>query len=121
MADPVFNEQYILKMLDVPVGLASIDRLQTATMLTIVDGFDRKLKREAFVRLIANALSAHANLGRLQFIKLLMDLHTQHPVTLEQLVMASTEMVAYCETERVSLVKQFQLVAQCPTSLNKIH
>jgi hypothetical protein len=121
MPDPILNEQVILQMLDVPAGLVSAERLQTASMLALVNGFDRRIQREPFVRLAAAAMSTHTNLGRLQFTQLVVDLHNKQPLTAADLAKAMTEITAYCEVERLALVKQVQLVALCPTSTDNIN
>ena len=105
MADPLLDERSILNMLDVPASLVSAERLQTAAMLSLVDGFDRKLQREPFVRLTAAALSVHTNLGRLQFLNLLVQLRKQQDFTADQFAAATVEVVVYCEIERIVLVK----------------
>ena len=120
MPDPILDERNILGLLDTPAGLASTDRLQTGSMLALVDGFDRRIQREPFVHLTAAVLSVHTNLGRLQFLNLITDLQKQRPLTADQLAAATIEMVAYCETERLALVHKVKLISLCPTSTDKI-
>jgi hypothetical protein len=120
MADPIISEQSIIGLLDVPASLEAADRLQSGAMLALVDGFDRRIQREPFVRLTAAAMSTHTNLGRLQFLNLIVELAKKQPLTADQLTQAVIEIVAYCETERLSLLHQAKLVAMCPVSTDKI-
>jgi hypothetical protein len=121
MPDPILSERDILHRLDVPAGVASFDRLQTAAMLSIVDGFDRKIQRDPFVHLTGAALSLHANLSRLQLLDLLIEHHAKQTLTLDTLARSNTELVAYCEAARRVLVTKVELIAECSTSHDKIH
>jgi hypothetical protein len=120
MADPFLNEQNILAALDVPASVGTVDRLQTAAMLAIVDGFDRKIQRDPFILLTASGLGLHTNMGRLHLINRVIELHKTQKLTPEKLTEADIELLAVCEAERIGLLNKSRLVSQCPLSTDKI-
>ena len=120
MADPVFNEATILNLLGAPASIAAFEPLQTGAALALVNGFDRKIQREPFTLLVSSAMGLHTNLGRLHLITRMQKLHEQQSLTPEKFDEASIDIVAFCETERLSLLHQMKMMSLCPTSEDKI-
>ena len=121
MADPVVDEQHLMGSLDVPASLAVVERLQSSSVISVIDGFDRKVTRDPFIHLTAAAFSLHTHLGRLHLIARINELFKQGKLTQERLTDAENQLIAFCEVERVTLCNQVALVAQCPTSASPVH
>jgi hypothetical protein len=120
MADPVFNEATIISLLGAPASIAAFEPLQTGAALALVNGFDRKIQREPFTFLVSSAMGLHTNLGRLHLITRMRELQKQNILTPAKFDEASVDIVAFCETERLSLLHQMKMMTLCPTSDDKI-
>lgn len=120
MADPIFSEATILNMLDAPASLAAVEPLRTGAILALVNGFDRKIQRDPFSLLVSSAVELHTNLGHLVLLDRMNTLNRQQQLTAEKFNEALINTIATCETGRLSLLHQMKLIAQCPTSYDKI-
>jgi hypothetical protein len=121
MADPIIDERMLMDAIDVPVSLAVVERLQSGALMAAVNAFDRKLARGAYIELTASAFSLHTHLGRLHIINRVNELFKQGKLTQSRLTDAEMQLIAFCETERVSMRGLTGLVAQCPTSNDAIN
>ncbi len=63
MTDPVLHEPTIMDTLDCTCEPDNAARLQAGALLSLVDAYDRKLEREAFVVLAGAALALIAEVG----------------------------------------------------------
>ncbi len=120
MADPILNEDMILAGLCAPASLDTADQLQEASWMSIANAYDRKIEREPFVKLISAAMTMNNNLGRLLVTVRVRDMLERGKLTKEQLDEAAASLIGYSESARVDLYKLTELVAQCPTSLDKV-
>ena len=120
MADPQFDEHQILEMLAVPASLAMIDPLQMGAIMATIDTWDRKVLRDPFMELTAHAFALHSNLGRLRLLDFFNTAYTKNQLSPANFAESKTQLLAFCETERVMLRSRFELVAKCPTSNDKI-
>jgi hypothetical protein len=120
MADPQIDEGYLLASLSIPCASTTIDQLQAGAAMAVLDGFDRKIMREPFARLLTSAISFNVYLSQLQVISRLIDLEKAQKLTAERLAEAKVQLIGFGEIERLGLLKQVQLVASCPTSEDKV-
>lgn len=120
MADPIIHEPMLLAALSPPVTVAGIEALQSAALMATVNGFDRRLTRDSYINLTASAFSLHTHLGRLHMINRIHELFKQEKLTEERLSEAETQLLAFCEAERVTLKNLTSLVTMCPTSNDPI-
>src|ERR1017187_10411541 len=121
MADPIIDERMLLDAIDVPVSLATVECLQSGSLMAAVNAFDRKLERGPYIELTASAFSLHTHLGRLHMTARISEIFKQGKLTQARLNDAEMELLAFCETERVSMRKLTGLVAQCPTSNDSVN
>jgi hypothetical protein len=121
MADPIVDERYLMAALDAPASLAAVEDLQSSALVAVIDAWDRKILRDPFVALTASAFSLHTQLGRLHMVARIHEMFKQDKLTDERLTDADLQLLAFCEAERISLVKLASLVAQCPTSAVSVH
>ena len=120
MADPILNEDMILAGLSPPAALDTADQLQEASWLAIANAYDRQIEREPFIQLIGAAMTMNNNLGRLQVTRRCREMMERDQLTKERLDDAVIQLIGYSESARVELFKLTELVAQCPTSLDKV-
>ena len=88
--------------------------------MAVVNAYDRQIKRASFIDLTNAAMTMTSNLGRLQVTARCRNMLEQDKLTKEQLADAVIQLVGYSESARVELYKLTELVAQCPTSLDKV-
>src|SRR4051812_48296436 len=55
-------------MLDCKVQVDNTSRLQAGAMMSLVDGFDRKINREQYLKLLLAAFSMYAQLAKLYLL-----------------------------------------------------
>lgn len=120
MADPILNESMILVGLSPPASLENIDQLQEASWLSIANAYDRKIERDEFIKLISAAMTMNNNLGRLQVTVRVREMMERNKLTKENIDAAATQLIGYSEVARLELYRLTELVAQCPTSLDKV-
>lgn len=121
MADPVFDEDYILHLLALPVTVDCVDGLQAGAAQALIDLYDRKVTRDEFIENFAKCLSLYsygAKLNMLHSVKARFD-----DKTLTENSFKETD-ARLCDV----ITKQAQTVAElmkrlkeCPTSVDKIH
>ena len=121
MGDPLVDEWQLMETLNVPATLTVIERLQSGSILALVDGFDRQIKREPFINLTGAAFSLHGHLGRLHIVARINELSKQGKLTPERLNDAEIQLIDFCENERQALRGLAALVVQCPTSATPVH
>src|ERR1035437_6353686 len=120
MADPILNEDMILAGLSPAASLDVANQLQEASCMAVVNAYDRQIKRASFIDLTNAAMTMTSNLGRLQVTARCRDMLEQDKLTKEQLADAIIRTIGYSKSARVELFKLTELVAKCPTSLDKV-
>lgn len=121
MADPVLNESAIVKMLDTISAPANIERLTSATFLSIIDSHDRKLEREEWVGIVQDALAMTDMLTRLEITTAMHRRLKEERLNDELFVNATKELTKRAEEFRENLKRKMELVAQCPYESDTKH
>ena len=121
MTDPVLHEPTIMDTLDCSCEADNAARLQAGALLSLVDAYDRKLEREAFVVLAGAALTLHTQIGKLYMMSSVV--HNFHSGVLDSEMMTRavsgiTAMTQQAQTELIGLMKK---VVACPTTQDKVH
>lgn len=115
---PILDEQAIIGTLSVGVNPESANEyLRTASMLSIVDAYDRKIDRGAFTQITNRAASLVGHLRELEILcRLRIDLRNgTHPrevllQVVEDLVKRKMEIA---EDFRIGLHRDMKLVSEC--------
>ena len=117
----------ILDCLKVPVNLEGIAPLQSASMMAVLDGFDRRIDRGFFVPLAANALALHTDMGRLHTMIAMQNIMAKPGDAEEKLKGLSEALVQsvkglseHAEGKQKELTHMIGLVIQCPTAEDTI-
>lgn len=121
--NPQFCEKVILDALDNISTPGAAQNLQAGAQLSILDAFDRGINRDAFIDILKEAMLLHTFTSRLSMVahmKAIVDKRSA-PVSTDELTEAVHEVTALCEQHRTSLIKQMDLVVQCPLEMDTQH
>lgn len=121
MADPLLDERLILTMLNVPVSLEVAARLQHASLMALVDAYDRKLERESYIALAGAALELHSAAGKYKIMSSIAALQKDNKLTVEEITSSQTELDKHATKLLSNLTALFERCAMCPTSEDKVH
>lgn len=121
MADPLLNEGAIITMLDTLSTPANVEKLTSASFLSIVDSHDRKLEREDWVAVVQDALGMNDMLSRLELTNALYNRWKRGKVEDDTFTEAIKELTKRSEAFREDLKRRMELVAQCPYETDTRH
>lgn len=121
MADPLLNEGAIIQMLDVISAPANVEKLASASFLSIIDSHDRKLEREDWVAIVQDALGMNDMLTRLELTNALYNRFKRNKLEDETFTDALKELTKRAEAFREDLKRRMELVAQCPYETDTRH
>jgi hypothetical protein len=122
MASPLLNEQMIIETLSLPVSSDTADTLCVAAMLSVLDGYDRKMTRDEYGVIVDSTCKFHEMIGRMVIVNLLRGLiGSIDPKASERLAQASLDLTAGAEMLRKQILSKMQLLIQCPWDEDKIH
>jgi len=114
VGSPLINEEMLVGVLDTPADPDTTQQLQSGSVLSILDGFDRQLQRTEFIRVLTEAMALHGLVGRLETLSTVVAIIESDKVDLKRLKEAVAGQRASAEQHRKALKKQMELVAQCP-------
>lgn len=118
--DPVLNELMILNALEAKSGPASVQRLQTGALMSVIDAFDRRIQRPEFCQIVYSAMALHSHLARIHLGMAVETLIKQDLMDSKKIEEALRILTGDAESERISLYKQMELVVQCPTAADSV-
>lgn len=121
MPDPQLSEEIIMDALGAIASPVSAERLENGAVLAIVDCFDRRINRDPFITAVTNACMLHDSLGRLHFANAMMLMWKQEKLSIEELEKAVKRLTERAEDSRNRLIKEMELVVQCPLEADKRH
>jgi hypothetical protein len=119
--DPILNENLMLTTLVTPLSADDVERLQYGAMMSVVDAFDRKIKREPFCDIVAAALSLHSHLARLHLAMSIEALQKVGKLDEKKMSDATRILAEDGELQRRKLFKLMELVVACPRSDDAVH
>lgn len=120
--DPLFDEDHIIHLLQSPVKVENIDLLQSGTVQTICDLFDRKATREEFIAGLALGLQLYGMLAKFWLLDNIEETTKQFDGHLpqEKWDSARSTSVAVITEQRKSMIDLVERLKQCPTAKDPI-
>jgi hypothetical protein len=121
VTDPVLHEPTIMDTLDCRVDPVNTSRLQAASLLSLIDAYDRKLTRESFLTLAEAALGMHTRIGKFYMMSSIWENHKMGVLDaemVEKAVNGTGAMALKAHGELYALMKK---VVMCPTSADKVN
>ena len=124
---PLVDEQAILAVLSQPCDVLSAEYTRTASVMTILDAFDRRLERDEAIIIFQSAVELNERIREAEMVaRVLWDVgHGKYKfdppeasASYETVLKARLEMA---ETARIRLLTQMTKVAQCPWADDLIH
>lgn len=127
MSDPVLHEPTLQQMLDCACGVDNTSRLQAAAMMSVLDGFDRDIDREPFLRMMLAAFALHTQMAKLYMLGEVREsyrvhMHDPDPATFEGLLHAThADVLKAANDIHTEVKRRTDLLVQCPTSQDQVH
>jgi hypothetical protein len=119
--DPQINEAGCIFMLQQEINAETLPYHQNAAIQVIIDLYDRKVSREEFLKSAGTAVSFYATLAKLYVIEQTHALTVTNTLTLETVDTATAKLHVIAADKAAALVKIMVLLAECPTSEDKVH
>lgn len=114
MASPLLDESLLTYMLEAPPAAEAGDQLRSAGLLVVLDAYDHKVDREAFIKTLKAAIQLNEMMGRLESITGIQYSMKNDKLTIESVDAALAKITAMAETFRHSLADDLKLFVQCP-------
>ena len=121
MATPFFNEDMIASMLDTAPSIEAGEQLRTASYITLLDAYDRKVDRNTFSEVAKQAVQLNEMMGRLESTTGIYATFKADKLTPEKLEEAMAIITGHAESCRHALVEKLALIMQCPWSDDSVH
>lgn len=127
--NPQFDEGMMLAYLELEPSFENIPALQSASMMAIIDAFDRKVERDFFGSISSTALSLHSAMGRIYTTTMLKRiLATKMKDEAEPAKLLDTELdealkalITHATMRHKELKHMAHMLAQCPTEADSIN
>lgn len=121
MTSALINEFKMVELLKMDARGEGATHLATGTLLVLLDAFDRKITRQAFVAMATAALTCNDNIGRVCAIQAILDgVEANGKLTLMDLQLAKKDVDGYLAHSRAELQKAAYLLTQLPEDGDKI-
>ena len=125
MTEPIpfveINDKMILAGLDSISTPASAEKIQAAAYLSMVAAYDHKIKREPFLGMMGHVTMLHDTLARLHMANAMLVRMQNNNLSPETLQDAIKDLTQRAEADRVKLLENMKLVAQCPDPEDSKH
>lgn len=123
--DPKIHEASLVQMIDCKVGVDCTPRLQAASMMSVIDAFDRQIQRPAFLELMLAAFLLHTQMGKLYMLN---EVRVNYNGTDDPgqefaatLLNTQNDVFKLAVDTHTELAKRVALLVQCPTSQDPVH
>ncbi len=128
MTDPIIHEPTLLDHLDCTVGYDNVSRLQAASLMSLINAYDRKLTRDNFISLAERAMAMHSQMAKL-FLMTGVCEHHRINATREDgaedftlaLVRTHHDILNTATEVHTDLRRLVKMVTECPTTQDKVH
>ena len=120
MADPVLDENLIIDLIETEPTPDSVMRLMAGATMLLVDAFDRRITRDAFVAIAHTALALHSyasQYGGVVNTRRLLRAGTLDDAVLTSSLDSATKLLEY---HTGIALKQAHLLRECPLSTDKV-
>lgn len=104
-----------------PPSPETAGEIQQGCFLAAIDAFDRRLKRPEFIKLLVKAFSVYAQVGRLTMITAIAEMHMNGKFDDKVINESIEQLVKNTLVKKRDLYKMADLMAQCPTSDDKVN
>lgn len=122
MSSTNVDERMMMKAMSSVTSAPSSDRLMTGIFMGIMDAWDRKIEREKFIELLQQSLMYNEILARLHLSNgWLKVYYSDTPPPEDTLANSIKEITVEGEKCRERLVKQLELLVQCPDDEDTTH
>ncbi len=121
MTSPVMDENILQFLTKEPPSIDNIDRLQTASLMAIVDAFDRKVTRDNFVMIAATAMTLGQVMARLGILKSTEGFFNGGDLNTAMFDQATKGLMAMAATQHAVLERQVSVLVQCPNDKDPVH
>lgn len=121
MTSALINEEMMLRNLKCEARGEDATRLATGALLVLLDAFDRKVTRQAFVAMATAALTCNDNIGRVCALQAVLDaVGTHGKLSLLDIQLAKSDVDGYLAHSTAELQKAAYLLTQLPEDGDKI-
>jgi uncharacterized protein (DUF924 family) len=113
MTSALINEEMMMRNVQADARGDNATRLATGALLVLLDAFDRKVTRDAFVAFATTALTVNDNIGRSCAIQAIIDAAMEHTkLSLVDLQQAKADVDGYLASSTADLQKAAYLLTQ---------
>ncbi len=127
MTDPVMHEESLLDTLDCTCGTDNTQRLQAGALMGLINGFDRKLTRDAFIAIAGAALALHTQMAKMYLLRSVRESFRLHAMSdredgFETALRSSMGDIFSAAQEAHNEMRHLtKMVTECPTTQDKVH
>ena len=121
MPDPILNEQLILEVLQEPFQPATAEKLAHASILAVMDAYDRKITREAFVDLLDSAVNLNSMCVQTLLLSNILRKKAANTYKDADIDEGLKKIITMGDMHRDRLFMMADLVAQCPQEADTKH
>ena len=121
MADPIFDEAYIMHLLTAPPSPENCEYHQTGAAQALVDLYDRKVTREEFITAASQCLSLYSTTSKLRMVHAIRDTFDSDGLSAEKFDKADHDCREVITKQAGILITTVKRLMQCPTSEDKVH
>lgn len=121
MSDPVLDEELILALLRTPVSVANIGNLQAGAVQALIDMYDRKTTREAFMHHAATAVSLYGQTCKLALLASVKENFDHGDLDIARFMQAEGALLKLIQTQAATVAGLIEQLRQCSTSQDQVH
>ena len=121
MADPVFDERYIMHLLGAPASFENTEFHQTGAAQALIDLYDRKVTRDEFITSASQCLSLYSTTSKMRMLHRIKDVFDAGDLNIEAFAKADAELKAVITKQTTYVLALVTRLMQCPTSEDNVH
>ena len=114
MSSTLLNEDLLADILTIESSAENGPDLRTASLMVLLDAYDRQVTREAFFKTAKTVVQLCEMMGRLESTTGINSSFTKGNLSAEMLLDALTKITSFAEVHRKSLAHDVSLFMQCP-------
>lgn len=121
MSDPLLDEDGIVQLLQSPIEVDNIHRLQAGAMQALLDIYDRKVTRQEFINLSSPVVALFGQAAKYWMLNNIKMAHDERLLDDNQFQIAESGMQDLMRKQCETVIEIVRRLQSCPTSLDKIH
>lgn len=118
---PEIAEHLVQAIIGEAITPHNTDMIGAAANLVLVDCYDRRVLRDPFFEVVGIVSSLQSYMTRARIMQAIKEMIKTGEFSEAKIDEAYERLVKYAEIARKSLVKQMELIVQCPTKEDKVH